>query len=409
MAAATPTTHDAIIKHLYPWEEMVKAMYDNNPFYGLVKKNYKGYGKNWHLPIRIAHTAGRSRVLLNAKTNKTASSVVEFQITLAKDYSLYSVDGQLARQTANDRGAFVQAFEMELEAAMDAIKRSFAVSLYRNHGGAIGRIAASGGISSATITLSDPNDVVNFEKNQVLNLSTADGTSGAIKAQNQPMIVSSVDRDAGTVTMTVAVATAIPTAANSDYIFMDGDFGVSLRGLASWLPATAPAVGGGDSFFGLDRSVDPVRLAGARVDGSGLNPEEALQKACQVAVRNGARLSHFFMNDLNFLDLTLSLGTRRIDTSAKTDIGVGYEGVKVATGMGAVEVYADPNCPYNIAYGLTLSDWELAGPGEFPFVEARDGTKLLREDTADSFEGQIKAYCQLVCRKPHRQVRLALA
>ena len=405
MAAATPTTHDAIIKHLYPDpNDVLIAMYENNTLFAMLKKSFDGYGKNWHLPVRIAHTAGRSHDFTKAKANKNASSVVEYQITITSNYSLYSVDGRLQRQTANSKGAFVEAFEFELESAMDAMKRNLGYEPYLNGGGAIGQIAS--GQTTATITLTNINDIVKFEKNQVLVTSTADGTSGAVKTGT--VTVKSVDRDAGTITCADANVTwnnaaGIPTVAANDFIFTEGDFGLGIKGLAAWIPGTAPT--GGDSFFGLDRSQDAVRLAGSRVDLRTLGPEEQMQKMAQVSARNGGKGSHVFYNDLDYLALILALGSRRQIANSETEGKIGFEGVKVMTGYGTVEAYSDYNQTQGIAHMLELKNWELKGPGQFPFIEARDGQKILREDAADAFEGRIIAYNQMQSKKVAGSVR----
>jgi hypothetical protein len=407
MAAATPTTHDAIIKHLYPDpQEVMKAMYENNVAFALLTKKFDGYGKNWHRPMRIAHTAGRSHQFPNAKANKKGSAVVEFQINIGSNYSLYSVDGRLQRQTSNNKGAFVEAFEFELESAMDAMNRNFGYEVYGNGGGSIGVIATAG-ISGAVITLATIDDIVKFEKNQVLNLSSDNGAPATAGVRAGQLVVSSVDRDAGTITCTGNVTAGIPAAVTGDFIFTDGDYGLGIKGFDAWIPKTAPTAG--DNFFSLDRSADPTRLAGSRVNGNGLAIEEALQKAAQVAQRNGGRLTHFFLNDLNFLDLDLSLGSRRQYVDVKTDVGVGFTGVKVATGYGPIEVFADYNCPKNIGYGVDLKRWLLSGPGQWPFIDARDGGRLLREDGADAFEGRIVAYYQMETKKVTGSVRLSLA
>lgn len=415
MAAANPTTHDAIIKHLYPDpNDIVRAMYENNPLWAMLKKDYSGYGKNWHMPIRIAHTAGRSHTFNNAKTNKAGTVVVELQINVGSNFSLYSVDGKLQRQTSNDKGAFVEAFEFELEGALDAMNRNLGYEPYFNGGGSIGAIQTAGTtLASQLVTLQKPDDIVKFEKGQRLQLATTDGTSGSVKVG--AMTVATVDRDAGTFTIVEAsISAAIPTASNNsnttfgDYIFTDGDFGLGVKGLDAWIPATAPAVGGGDSFFGLDRSADPSRLAGSRVDGRGLSPEEQLLKACQVSTRNGGKISHFFMNDIDFLALDLALGSRKMYADAKTEVGIGFTGIKVATGYGFVECFADYNCPQGIAYGIDLKQWAMKGPGQFPFIDSRDGTKILREDAADAYEGRVIGYYQMICKKPAGQVRLRL-
>ncbi len=405
MAAATALTHDAIIKHMYPDpNDVLIAMYENNTLFAFLKKSFDGYGKSWHMPVRIAHTAGRSHNFAKAKANKNASAVVEYQISITDNYSLYSVDGRLQRQTANSKGAFVEAFEFELDSAMDAMKRNMGYEPYLNGGGAIGQISATSNVATDTITLANINDIVKYEKNQPLTTSTTDGTSGAIKLGQ--VIVESVDRDLGTITVTAASwddVAGIPTVLVNDFIFTAGDFGLGIKGFEAWIPATAPTAG--DSFFLLDRSVDAVRLAGSRQDLRVLGPEEQIQKMCQVSVRNGGKLSHIFENDLDFLALILALGSRRIVVNTEVDAAIGFEGVKVATGVGTVEVYSDYNNTQGVGWGVDLDKWELKGPGQFPFIDARDGTKVLREDSADAYEGRIIAYYQMISKKVAGSVR----
>lgn len=405
MAAATATTHDAIIKHMYPDpNDVLIAMYENNTLFAFLKKSFDGYGKSWHMPVRIAHTAGRSHLFNKAKANKAASVVKEYQISITDNYSLYSVDGRLQRQTANSKGAFVEAFEFELDSAMDAMKRNMGYEPYLNGGGAIGQISATSNVATDTITLANINDIVKYEVNQPLVTSTADGTSGAVKLGQ--VTVESTDRDLGTVTVTAASwndPAGIPTVAASDFIFTAGDFGLGIKGFEAWIPATAPTVG--DSFFQLDRSIDAVRLAGSRQDLRVLGPEEQIQKMCQVSVRNGGKLSHIFQNDLDFLALILALGSRRIVVNTEVDAAIGFEGVKVATGVGTVEVYSDYNNTQGVGWGVDLDKWELKGPGQFPFIDARDGNKILREDSADAYEGRIIAYYQMISKKVAGSIR----
>jgi hypothetical protein len=407
MGAANPTTHDAMLKELYPTpNEILRLMYENNTAFALMKKDFEGYGREWDLPVRIAHTAGRSHTYQNAKNNKAGTQVVQFKVSVGQNYSLYSVDGKLQRQTSNNKGAFVEAFEFELEGAMDAMNRNFGYEVYGNGGGSIGKISSGSNTGTATITLDNINDIVKFEKGQVLATSLTDGTSGSVKAGT--VTVASVDRELGTITATGNWTAGIATAAASDFIFTDGDFGQGIKGFDAWIPATAPVVGGGDLFFGLDRSADPTRLAGSRVDLRTFGPEEQLQKACQVSTRNGGKLSHIFYNDIDFLNLDLALGSRRQYVDVKTDVGIGFSGIRVATGYGTVEVFADYNCKQGVGYGVDLKQWSLKGPGNFPFIDARDGGKILREDAADAFEGRVVGYYQMQCKKVAGSVRMQL-
>lgn len=405
MSAATMTTHAAILKRLYPEDRVEHMMYDNNPLFAMIPKKYDFVGESQHRALRIAHNAGRSSTFSVAKANKTPSDVVKLLITTIEDYSLYSISGKLLRSATGGKGSLVNAFTEEVDGAMDAMNRSFGISVYGNGGGAIGRLTSGVTLAGTTFTLNDIDTVVNFEKNMYIQLSATDGTSGSVKAGR--LKVTAVNRDTGVITVDVNISTGVTTAAASDYIFMEGDFGIRMKGVDAWLPATAPTAG--DSFFGLDRSSDPVRLAGVRVQStSGASISEAVKRGLQQGFRNGAKTSHVFMNDKRFLDLELELGAHRryVDTE---HAGVGFRGVEfVGHGGKPVEVYADPNCPVNTIYGLQMDGWSIEGPTKFPFIEEKDGTKILREETADAFEGRIVSYHQMICKTPGRNWRVDL-
>lgn len=404
MSAATPTTHEAILKTIYPQSDIERMMYDGNTLYAMLPKKYDFYGNQMHRALRIASTAGRSSTFLNAKNNKKASTMKKLLIDTVEDYSLYSVDGKLVRQTSNSKGALIKALTEEVDSAMDAMNRSFGFGVYLNKGGAIGNLTSSATLTATSFTLNDINDVVKFEVGQKLQFSATDGTSGSVKAGN--VEVTGVARETGVITVTPALSTGVPTIAVSDYIFFDGDFGERMSGLAGWIPSTAPTAG--DSFFGLDRSTDPSRMAGVRVDGTTRQIEEALKLALQVGLRNGCRVDKIFMNDRDFLNFDLALGSNKKYVEG-TVAKVGFTGIQlVGYGSKPVEVYSDFNCPINVVYGLTMNTWSVEGPGQFPFIDVEDKLQMLREESADAYAGQIKSYHQMICTSPGRSWRCAL-
>ena len=413
MAAADSTTYLGALKRLYPQNDIERAVYGECPLVAMMPKRTDLYGEAEHVAIRFGNTSGRSATFANAKANKGSSPIDKWLITTASDYSLFSITGRLIRQSQNKKGAIVDALQEEMDSAMDAMGRSFAKGAYGNGGGAIGRISSGSNVATATITLAsladntvnDANTVVHFEKGQVLNLAATDGTTGTVRVGQ--VSVKSVDRDAGTVTINEASWSTITGASTGDFIFIDGDFNAKMKGLDAWLPGTAPT--NGDNFFGMDRSQDANRLAGVRVDGTGLQIEEAIKKFLQRLYRNGAKVTHIFLNDANFLDLDLSMGSRKEYADSKMG-EVGYTGIKFnAPGMKPVEIYPDFNCTFNVGYGLTMPDWSIRGPGNFPFIDDRDGNdRILREDAADAFEGRIVSYHQMVCTNPSRSGRLKL-
>lgn len=397
MAAASTTTHDSILKTLYPQSEIQKLMVQKSPFYGLVPKKSDFEGANLVLALRYGNVAGRSALFSEAQANKVASQLVKFTITRARDYALFSIDNELIQASKGDKGSIVRAVTTEVDSAFDALASSVSSALYRNGGGAIGQISTGSTVSSTSITLADPNDVVNFEVGMYVQTASTDGTSGSLNGSGAKIQITAINQGTGVLTASAAWNTITGTA-TSDYIFQAGDFGAKIKGLAAWVPSTAP---GATAFFGVDRSVDTQRLGGIRVSGTAsLSIEEAIQKALQNAYRAKAKVSHVFINDVQFYKLVLELGSKRMYTEAINEFGVKYEGLKVVGPGGTVSVYADPYCPVGYGYALQMDTWSLRSAGEFPMFLNKDGRSMLDEQSADALEGRVGGYFQLCCDAP---------
>ena len=117
-------------------------------------------------------------------------------------------------------------------------------------------------------------DVTNFEVGMEIVFSTADG-GGSVKSGS--VTVNGVDRDTGILTVDAQTAIDGGTgSASDDFIFVEGDYDLKIKGLQAWLPNTTPS---SSPFFGVDRTADATRLGGIRYDGSSQPIEEALVTA----------------------------------------------------------------------------------------------------------------------------------
>ena len=412
MAAGNLLSESAILKTLYPQTEIEREWHEHMPVYAMLDKKTDFEGANMVLALRYGTTQGRSRTFGNAQANKTPTQLGRFTITRCRDYSLYSIDGETIDACGSNKGAIVDAVTTEVDGAMDAIKLSTARSIFRNFGGALGIIGALstnanyGTGANNQITLSDPNTVIFFEVGQIINCGITDGTSGAVSPG--AAVITAVDRVNGYLFVATGVQTYIPSAAAGNWIFTDGDFGLSCSGLDSWIPSTAPGIT--DSFFGLNRSVDPTRLAGTRtVNTSGLTPEEALQTGLQQVFRQGGRPKVIVENDADFKLLVLSLGSRVIYETLESDADIGFEGVKVVGPYGPVTVIPDPNCQQGTAWALDMRAWYFRSLKEFPrFLDLDKLGRMIRETTADAYEGRIGGYYNLMTDAPAWSARIFL-
>jgi len=402
MAAFDMTAANAALKIIYPQKEITKALYRNNPFLGLVPKRTDFYGLNIQLALRYALTGGASPVFATAQANKTPSSLAKFNVTSVKYYSLASIDGETIRATKNDKGALVQALENETDAALWRLKRNLAIDLFRSGTGSIGKISAGSNVGTATITLATIQDITNFEKGNTLVASLADG--GALRSAGATVTITGIDRSLGTLTASGNWSAGIAAVAAGDFLYQAGDAAngganVKLSGLAAWDPVTAPSA---TTFFGLDRTSDVTRLGGVRYNGAGAPIEETLVNALALVCREGGDPSHVFLNNQDYVNLVLALGSKVIYDQEQTDIPeVGFSAIKLAApgASGFVKVFADPNCPKGFAWILQMDTWTLWTREEIGFL-MDDDQRILREATADSYELRMGYYGQLACVAP---------
>ncbi len=376
--------------------KLEKYWYDEAcPAAKLIKKQ-GGLGGSTHNFAAAITGSNGAVVFSTAQTGASTPTFEQRAITPTKEYHVGKIDN-LAIALSQGGGAFEGAVEAQMGSCMQGYSTAVSHQIWGNGGGARGRVSA---ISSATITLSERADAVNFWEGLVLELSADDGLGGG-GVRSGTVTVDSVDVDAGTVICTGNVTAGIAAAATNDYIFREDDYNAVMKGILAWIPVSAPT--GGDSFFGVDRSSHVNRMAGSRVTATGSAMEKAIFDACGSAELVGGKPDTLFLNPLKYADLVDSL-----DSRAFTQVGgegkLGVSGIKVAGPSGSIDVVSDRNCPK--AYGMLtkLSDWELlyAGKGCPHFEETQGKMRVIEAD--DALEFRLKAYWQTRTKQPKNSV-----
>lgn len=401
MPALDTTALAAVLKTQYTQKKVNLMVYPKNPFYAMVRKDTNFLGDFKVVALRQGAPQGRAAQFAVAQTNITPSSYKRFAVTRVRDYALAEITTEAAEASAKDAGALLRGLKSEIDGAMYTCMRSAAINMFRNGGGARGRISADSNPATPTITLANITDIVNFEVGMVLNTSTTDGTTGAKKTGT--VTVAAVDRDAGTITATGNWTAGIATAATNDYIFQNGDFDATnsmIAGLAAWIPTSAPSA---TPFFGLDRSTDPVRLAGVRFTSMSGAPIESILINCAARVAvNGGQSDVAFLNPLDYVNLVNALGSKVIydKVQASDQAEIGFDTVKIWGPMGPINVVADINCPQGLCYMLQLDTWAFETLNGAPRILDLDGNNLLRVSNSDSYQIRIGYYGNLTCEAP---------
>jgi hypothetical protein len=417
----------ALLKELYTDEKLQNTLYPDNAMYAwLPKKSAPFVGSQHPIPIIYGNPQSVSAdpsVAFGASPTSTKSK--RFVITRAFKYGGARITREMLKAGDGDKGSFIDLAEMEMDGGLHAMTRRIAVELFRDGTGCIGKVAAGAPVNNAGGVLQIGNynggtvgsDVDNFEQGMLV--VAAASATGALRA-GQAYVVS-VDRTSATPTVTLSAtdggAGSDPSAlitglTAGDFIFAKGDAmagsGVPacVIGADGWLPTTAPTAG--DSFGGgVDRSADPQRLAGCRIDGtSGTNAnaplKELLVKGSALTAKFGGRPGTGFVNWENWSGLEIDLGQNVVYGSVKAsdNADIGFRSITIHGGRVPIEVVPDQNCPASRFYLLDQSTWGLYHLGDLPEIVDDDGVIMLRATGADAYDIRFAGTLQTGCSAP---------
>lgn len=396
---------NAALKELYDGQTVANLVYSDNPLLAMLPKGTDFGAKYKPLPMKISSGAGRSANFANAQANYAGANVNSFLLRRVKDYSVAFLDNETMLASAKDKYAFIEAAKLTIDSAWETCSNSLSQALYRSGTGTIGSI---GTINTGVIQLTNPGDIVSFEINQVLQSATADGGAplGAVG------YVTKVNRYLGQLTVSdVAMGGAAGTPASwaaGNVLLVQGDSNAKISGLQAWIPVGGVAAG--DSFFGVNRSID-TRLQGLVYNGQNQSLEEGIIDAASLLAREGGKPDVLMLSYSSYSALEKALGSKVQIIDSKYG-SIGFRGLALNGANSVIKVYADRNCPAQTGYLLTLNTWKFDSLGDAPralnFGTGNDDG-WMRAATSDSAELRVGWYGQLGCVAPGKNAVIQLS
>lgn len=416
---ANASNQVAALKELYTGDDYMKDLvYKKNPFLALLPKDESpgGFaGKYIPVPLVYGTPQGRSATFSNAQGNQTAPALSSFFVYRVSNYQLVTITNELLEATKDNAGAFVDEAKLNMDTGFRNHSNDLAHDLFAPQTGERGQISS---ITSGVIVLVDTSSVVNFEVGMSLVSYSVSGSTPTISTTGAIGYVIAVNRSLGTVTVSATAGGSAGTPTNwstsfkylavqGDINFVSGGLGSSsagllkISGLGAWFPTTAPTTG--DSFWGVDRSVDVTRLAGVRFDGSAESIEEALIDGSALVAREGGQPDMCFMSFASYAALEKSLGAKVQYVDVKhEEADIAFAGIRIHAPYGPITVVPDRSCPSQTAYLLQMDTLKLRSLGKAPHVltYGMEGLEALRVGTADALEIRIGSYANLICNAP---------
>lgn len=415
MAGLDLSTFADALKVLYPDFVIQKMLYDNSPLMAMLPK-FEGFvGEKAKFAIKHANPQNRSSTFAKASVVTTSQVIEAFELTRKKDYAFAEVDNEAVLAANGDKGSFLDGLKSEIDGALEAMKRSMCLALYRDGSGVIGRLSAASIVGVTDLPLLNAEDIVNFEIGQKINFNAAATGTGTPRVNGGATVTTvyivAVDRINGTFQIAaspnsagVIATTIISDIAASDYVTPEGDRDLRVSGLDAWLPSgSGRAAALAASFYGVVRNIDGTKLGGIYYDGSALSIEEALIKAVSLVHREGGNPNKIFLNHAHLRDLRLAIGNKLAPCGTEVKSGnvtLSFKGVFLDTNKGQIEVYGDADAPYGKAYILQMDTWKFATLGKPMSIFDGDGLRMIRSSTADSMRIQASFYGNLGCIAP---------
>lgn len=365
-----------------------------DPFVDMVKKDTSFGGEYKTLHPLVDHSSGSS-TFTGALQAKGTPTIKKFSIDTDDDYFIGEIDEKTIALSRNNMMALASASEVQVRCGARAQALALCTHIWGNGGGSLGRIA-SGGISSATVTLTEECDIAKFSIGMLVEIASDDGSgsSPAGVRSGTPLKVASIDPDAKQVTFDANVTTNYATAVANDYLFRIDDYANVMKGVLSWIPVTAPT--GGDSFFGVDRSVYVDRLAGMRLTAVGSNMEHAVIDACAKASKRGAKFKQIFMDPEHYAELEKQMYAKTWIDVRNSKVEIGQQMLSFRAGGQTVVALASRFCPNPYGVLTNMDDWELWSVGELFQFATSGGGRFGRSVGADAVEFRQRSWRQLV-------------
>lgn len=287
--------------------------------------------------------------------------------------------------------------------------------------------------ANGTLTLVNASDVANYYKGMILVASAGNGSSLShtllpANVSFQKAYVLSVDREAGTVTVTDTRGSTTPeipagwgSQGDNVFLFPLGQFKPLLPGsglgskllcqtLDDWL--TPSYLSSNDTFATVDRTVDSA-LSGVRIPASlvsALPPEHKIGFASVFMQSRfaGRRPLTFVAQSEVWFQIVRALHAQGLVSDIGSTLTAGGKAVQIMGVNGMCEIIAEPHQDPTFIRGLDLPEIKIHHLDGLPGVANADGLEMLRQADSNDLEFRLIAFPQLIIREPWLHCRFAV-
>ncbi len=308
------------------------------------------------------------------------NNYLQFVSTLKNLYGQIEISDKAIRASANDKGAFTDLLNAELDGLLKASKFNLGRMLYGDGSGKLAEISrVTTGADDINVT-----DTRNIVPGLVVDVYSNSGVRGT------GIVVESVDSAAGTITLA-----SLPSGlAVGDALYVQGSKDKEITGLAAIFDTTKP-------LYGVDRSTSPLLKPYTRASVGALD-EIKIQEAIDfLETQAGSTIDFIAVDDITkyaYMDY-MSQYKRNIDM-------LNLEGGFRSMSFNGIPLVYDRFVPSGTMYLLDTSVFHLHQLCDWRFLETENGNVLRQNQGYPTYTATLVKYCELVCDRPNGQGRL---
>ncbi len=379
--AGSTTTVAYIYKHRYSDRQASEIALRDHPTLVAMPKEGGLEGIDFNYSITTGNPQGIASTFAAAQLSAETLRGVQMAATPLTKYGDLVLDGPSMMRARGGKASFYDLITRSQDGVLDELGANIAYDLQRDTSGMRGRRAS---ISGNIVTLTNKRDVEHFKRGMTVVAGTvATGASG-LRAGSAKV----VGLNRTNLTITLDDQSTITTFSDNDYLFRYGDTGQAcIEGMETCTPLAVPT--SGDSFRGVDRSVDAEALSGSRIDDTSRYPEEIIgDLAVEVSII-GKKCSSCVVFPTTFQAMAKRLGAK-VEFMPGASAEVGFEYIVVVTAGGSLKVISDPDARYDRVRIWDPASHALKHMDDFVHLIRDDGRPNLRTASTDGLETRAR-------------------
>lgn len=390
MSASAVSTVGFIFNKKYSAEKMGEHTKRDHVLHSKLKmKSGTISGEDFTYRVRSGNGQGVSGTVAASQTAQSNSKGVKFVTEPMLKYGNILVDGPSMARAKGNRSAEIGLVTMETNGILEEVGDDLAFDFYRAGNGNRGQRAS---IATLTITLTEPDDARNFKEDMML-IASANIDGSSPRDSGATMLVTAVDEEAGTITIDAAVT----GFANSDYLFRYGVPGTCVDGLEALVPLVTPSA---TLFRTVNRTVNPTRYAGYRINNPSVRPEVNLGLLAVKLHKGGKKARIALVNPSVFWEISQRRDAKVLIDNGGGTAEIGFEYLIINTPGGNLKVYSDPDCPPGLNYVGSLDTLTCHHLEKYIDVIRDDGKTANRHATLDAIEIRTRTQSQSILTEP---------